>query len=82
MSQHRAPRSRFRRRSAIAVSALAVLGGAVAVWLPSASADQTAGARPNAKVQRSLDDLVRGNGFPAALASVRDEKGHTRDYTA
>ncbi|MGW4102547.1 serine hydrolase domain-containing protein [Streptomyces sp. NPDC004976] len=82
MSQHRASRSRFRRRSAIAVSALAVLGGAVAVGLPAASADQPATARLDAKVQRSLDGLVRGNGFPAALASVRDEKGHTRNYTA
>ncbi|WP_399896359.1 serine hydrolase domain-containing protein [Streptomyces sp. BBFR51] len=81
MSQHRASRSRLRRRSAIAVSALAVLGGMVAVGLPSASADQPA-ARPNAKVQRSLDDLVGDHGFPAALASVRDEKGHTRNYTA
>ncbi|MER6327372.1 serine hydrolase domain-containing protein [Streptomyces coelicoflavus] len=82
MSQHRASKSRLRRRSAVAVSALAVLGGAVAVWLPSASADQPA-ARPNAtKVQRSLDGLTRDHGFPAALASVRDEKGHTRNYTA
>ncbi|MFD4350582.1 serine hydrolase, partial [Streptomyces coelicoflavus] len=81
MSRHRASRPRLRRRSAIADSALTVLGGAAALWLPSANADQPA-AGPHPKVQRSLDDLVRGNGFPAALASVRDEKGHTRDYTA
>ncbi|MGW2132190.1 serine hydrolase domain-containing protein [Streptomyces coelicoflavus] len=81
MSRHRASRPRLRRRSAIADSALTVLGGAAALWLPSANADQPA-AGPHPKVQRSLDDLVRGNGFPAALASVRDEKGHTRDYAA
>ncbi|GAA2606698.1 MULTISPECIES: serine hydrolase domain-containing protein [Streptomyces] len=82
MSQHRAAKSRFRRRSVTAVTAVAVLGGAVALWLPSASAGQPAAARPNAEVRRSLDGLVRDNGFPAALASVRDEKGHTRNYTA
>ncbi|MFF6995791.1 serine hydrolase domain-containing protein [Streptomyces sp. NPDC008313] len=79
MSQHRASRSRFRRRSAIAVSALAVLGGAVAIGLPSANAGQPAA---NAKVQRSLDALVDDDGFPAALASVRDKNGHVRNYTA
>ncbi|MFI1423152.1 serine hydrolase domain-containing protein [Streptomyces sp. NPDC020731] len=71
----------MRWRSAIAVSAIAAIGGAVAVGLPSVHADELAG-RSSATVQRSLDELVRDNGFPAALASVRDAKGHTRNYTA
>ncbi|MEU6425035.1 serine hydrolase domain-containing protein [Microbispora sp. NPDC046973] len=33
-------------------------------------------------VQKSLDALVRADGFPAALASVRGRDGRVRDYTA
>jgi D-alanyl-D-alanine carboxypeptidase len=33
-------------------------------------------------VQMNLDSLVRDDGYPAALASVRDRRGHIRDYTA
>ncbi|OAR23911.1 serine hydrolase [Streptomyces sp. ERV7] len=36
-------------------------------------------ARPDA-VQQGLDALVRSDGLPAALASVRDEHGRTRTY--
>jgi D-alanyl-D-alanine carboxypeptidase len=37
--------------------------------------------RPDA-LQRKLDGLVEKDGFPAALAAVRDGKGRTRHYTA
>ncbi|MFI7125802.1 serine hydrolase domain-containing protein [Nonomuraea sp. NPDC050153] len=37
--------------------------------------------RPDA-VQRKLDELVKKNKFPAALAAVQDAKGRTRHYTA
>ncbi|MET7331759.1 serine hydrolase domain-containing protein [Nonomuraea sp. NPDC005650] len=37
--------------------------------------------RPDA-VQRKLDELVKKDRFPAALAAVQDRKGRTRHYTA
>ncbi|MBT2232270.1 serine hydrolase [Nonomuraea sp. NEAU-A123] len=37
--------------------------------------------RPDA-VQKSLDELVAKDTFPAALAAVQDRKGRTRHYTA
>lgn len=54
------------------------LGVAVlsAVAVPSAGAE-TAGA-----VQRGLDGLVREQGFPAAMASVREPGGRNRFYAA
>lgn len=47
----------------------------------------TAAAEPAANqhrdhVQRTLDALVREDGFPGALAAVRGRDGRTRDYTA
>ncbi|MFD9304838.1 serine hydrolase domain-containing protein [Streptomyces sp. NPDC060048] len=45
--------------------------------LPAASA----AARPDA-VQQGLNALVRTDGLPAALASVKDRAGRTRSYTA
>ncbi|MET9663671.1 serine hydrolase domain-containing protein, partial [Streptomyces sp. NPDC006510] len=41
----------------------------------------SAAARPDT-VQRGLDALVRSDGMPAALASVKDREGRTRTYTA
>lgn len=81
MSQHRTSKPRNRRRTVLAVSAFAVLAGIVTVGAPMALAGQDQ-AKSGAVVQKSLDGLVRGDGFPAALASVRDAKGHTRNYTA
>ncbi|MER5730953.1 serine hydrolase domain-containing protein [Streptomyces sp. NPDC002138] len=40
-----------------------------------------AATRPDT-VQQGLDALVRDDGIPAALASVRGRDGHTRTYTA
>ncbi|MFI2608681.1 serine hydrolase domain-containing protein [Kitasatospora sp. NPDC018619] len=59
--------------------------GAVAAVAPSAPS-AAASARPAASapdaVQRGLDALVRTDGVPAALATVRDGRGRTRTYTA
>ncbi|MBB4895936.1 D-alanyl-D-alanine carboxypeptidase [Streptomyces olivoverticillatus] len=48
-----------------------------ALMPPAASA----AARPDT-VQQGLNALVHSDGLPAALASVKDRKGHTRTYTA
>ncbi|MER6106377.1 serine hydrolase domain-containing protein [Streptomyces sp. NPDC001832] len=40
-----------------------------------------AAARPDT-VQQGLNALVRSDGVPAALASVKDREGHTHTYTA
>jgi D-alanyl-D-alanine carboxypeptidase len=56
------------------VGGVAVAGTLVA---PAANAGQ-----PRDAVQQSLDRLVRDDGFPGALASVRDRSGHVRGYRA
>ncbi|QEU97434.1 class A beta-lactamase-related serine hydrolase [Streptomyces kanamyceticus] len=56
---------------AVGVVAIGVLGQ------PAASAAH----RPDS-VKEGLNSLVRQDGVPAALASVKDDKGHTRTYTA
>jgi D-alanyl-D-alanine carboxypeptidase len=45
---------------------------------PSTAADRPSG-RP---VQKALDRLVEKDGFPGAVATVRDSKGRVRTYTA
>ncbi|MFJ4834822.1 serine hydrolase domain-containing protein [Streptomyces sp. NPDC088747] len=93
-----APRSRGRRRPALTVSVLAVLTGLVATTaldVPGASALESGSVRENGSVresdparrgggpvQESLDALVEVDGFPGALASVREPDGRTRQYTA
>ena len=79
--QSRTPQSRTRRHSALVASALAVLTGLVVAGAPSANADHGT-AKTRTVVQKGLDGLVRDDGFPAALASLRDSSGHTRNYTA
>ncbi len=77
-----------RRRGAVSAAAAVAIGvmtlGALAP--PTASASDSAvsaaaNARPGA-VQQVLDALVRDDGMPAALASVKDRNGRTRTYTA
>jgi D-alanyl-D-alanine carboxypeptidase len=41
-----------------------------------------AGSGPNDVVRQRVDALVRDDGFPAALASVRGRDGRFRNYTA
>ncbi|WSR38839.1 beta-lactamase family protein [Kitasatospora purpeofusca] len=77
-----------RRRGAVSAAVAVAIGvmtlGALAP--PAASASDSAvsaaaTARPDA-VQQVLDALVRDDGMPAALASVKDRNGRTRTYTA
>lgn len=60
---------------AAAVSGAAETPGASAVFGAS-------GARTTDTVQRGLDALVRADGLPAALASVKEPGGRGRTYTA
>ncbi|MFG2630581.1 serine hydrolase domain-containing protein [Streptomyces sp. NPDC048473] len=67
------------RRKAVS-AAVAVIAGVMAVGAlapPAASA-----ATGPDTVQQSLSALVRTDGMPAALASVKDREGRTRTYTA
>lgn len=76
----RAPRS-TRRRAASIASAIAASGLVLTAAVLPSSADTTSSA-PRDVVQRNLNALVRDDGFPAALASVRGRDGRVRDYTA
>jgi D-alanyl-D-alanine carboxypeptidase len=73
-------RSPLRRRLGLCAAAVALVGGvtvAGALVAPAANAGQGTDV-----VQRNLESLVRDDGYPAALASVRDRRGHIRNYTA
>src|SRR5262245_35039344 len=59
------------RRLTVGVAVLSALAVAV-----------PAGAQAPGAVQRGLDELVRGQGFPAAMASVREPGGRDRFYAA
>lgn len=54
------------------------LAAAATLAVPAAS---VAAARPDT-AQMQLNTLVSHDGFPGALASVRDASGHVRNYTA
>ncbi|MGI5175888.1 serine hydrolase domain-containing protein [Dactylosporangium sp. CA-152071] len=69
--------SKTRRAVLVAAGTSAVLAVGAA---PAAFADNDT-RRPDA-VQQRLDHLVRDDGFPGALASVRRADGRVRDYTA
>ncbi|MDR7273705.1 serine hydrolase domain-containing protein [Catenuloplanes atrovinosus] len=58
-------------------AALALLTGLTLITAPA-----PASARTGGEAQRALDALVRTDGFPGALAAVRDRAGRTRDLTA
>ncbi|MFE0061931.1 serine hydrolase domain-containing protein [Streptomyces sp. NPDC059003] len=64
--------------AAVAVGALTV--GALAPT--AASAADGPAAAPADPVQEGLNSLVRDDGVPAALGSVKDRDGRTRTYTA
>ncbi|MFD0343923.1 serine hydrolase domain-containing protein [Streptomyces sp. NPDC127117] len=73
-----------RRRRAVSAAAAMAIGvmTLAALTPPAASASAAvATARPDA-VQQALNTLVRDDGMPAALASVKDRDGRTRTYTA
>ncbi|WP_326616296.1 beta-lactamase family protein [Streptomyces decoyicus] len=69
-----------RRRAVPAAAAVVVAMGVMtmAVLAPPAV---SAAPRPDT-VQQGLSALVRSDGLPAALASVKDRAGRTRTYTA
>lgn len=60
----------------------AVAGERVATAAPAHG--RAASPRPSTHdaIQRTLDDLVRRDGVPGVLATVRDKGGHVRTYTA
>ncbi|MFD5921685.1 serine hydrolase domain-containing protein [Kitasatospora sp. NPDC058201] len=75
-----------RRRAVSAVAAAAFGAMTAGVLAPPAAlaadpATASARARPDA-VQQVLNTLVRDDGLPAALASVKGRDGRTRTYTA
>ncbi|WP_328329307.1 MULTISPECIES: serine hydrolase domain-containing protein [unclassified Streptomyces] len=77
-----------RRRRAMSAATAVAIGvmtlGALAPPVASAADSATpaaAAATPDA-VQQALNTLVRDDGMPAALASVKDRDGRTRTYTA
>ncbi|MFE4333625.1 serine hydrolase domain-containing protein [Streptomyces sp. NPDC056831] len=67
-----------RRRAVPAAAAVAVGVMTMGVLAPPAA---SAAARPDT-VQQGLSALVRTDGLPAGLASVKDREGRTRTYTA
>ncbi|MGW3228825.1 serine hydrolase domain-containing protein [Kitasatospora sp. NPDC001095] len=70
-------RSRI-RRLAVALT----LSTAVSVASGWSVGSAGSAAAPTDVVQRGLDALVRTDGMPAALATVRDGRGRSRDHTA
>lgn len=66
-----------RRTSLLALGALAF-----ALTAPAALAAAPAQAETVAPLQKALDDLVKKDKFPAALATVQDEFGQETFYTA
>ncbi|WP_406004227.1 serine hydrolase domain-containing protein [Streptomyces sp. NBC_00987] len=78
----RRPGTRRRALSAVAAMAIGVMTlGALTPPASAASAATSASAGRDA-VRQSLNALVRDDGMPAALASVKGRDGRTRTYTA
>ncbi|MFJ2371258.1 serine hydrolase domain-containing protein [Streptomyces sp. NPDC087769] len=71
--------TRRRTLQAVAAMAIGVMTLAALTQPASASAASTGQTDP---VQQSLNALVRDDGMPAALASVKNHDGRTRTYTA
>ncbi|WP_068923575.1 serine hydrolase domain-containing protein [Planobispora rosea] len=72
---------RSRRWTGTCAVALAVLGSLTATGTPAAASPVRAGPAEDT-VRRMLHDLVRKDGFPAALAAVQDRDGRTRHHSA
>ncbi|MEU4731771.1 serine hydrolase domain-containing protein [Streptomyces sp. NPDC023588] len=73
-----------RRRALPAAAALAIGAMTLGVLAPPAFASEPSApsaVRPGT-VQQHLNALVRDDGMPAALASVKDRHGRSRTYTA
>ncbi|TNH30228.1 beta-lactamase family protein [Micromonospora orduensis] len=78
------PNDPTRRRPTVrmAAAALAAVTVGAALTGPAAFAGSSRPDGPRDVVQRQLDGLVSGSGFPGVLASVRGTGGRVRDYTA
>ena len=83
-TQSTSPRSPRRVRGRIlAAAALTALSGIVAAGIPAVTANAVTGpGRTSDVVKESLERLVTGDHFPAALAAVQNTKERTRHYTA
>ncbi|MFE4977840.1 serine hydrolase domain-containing protein [Kitasatospora sp. NPDC056651] len=79
VQHHRTHRPR-RGRRALAAAVATVAAGVVAATALAPTA-AFAGGKPDS-VQSSLNALVKDDGLPAALASVKGRDGRTRTYTA
>ncbi|MFI2609701.1 serine hydrolase domain-containing protein [Kitasatospora sp. NPDC018619] len=78
--QHSPARRNRRGRPAVAAAVATVAAGVLAAGVVAPTA-AFAGGRPDG-VQQSLNALVKNDGLPAALASVKGRDGRTRTYTA
>lgn len=77
--------STLRRRllaGAAALAAVVATGAALTAPAAQAGSRPAPAHRPSPAVQSALDSLVRDQGLPAALASVRGRDGRVHDYTA
>ena len=80
-TSHRSPRATRTRRTcgALLVTAVAVTGlGVSGVLTPGAAGAEAPQGRSDV-VQQQLDGLITDDGFPGALATVRDQDGRERE---
>ncbi|MGV9357659.1 serine hydrolase domain-containing protein [Streptomyces misionensis] len=63
-------------------AAAAVAAGLMTIGASASPATSETRTSAPPTVQQSLDQLVRDDGVPGALASVQTRSGHTRSYTA
>lgn len=84
MSLRDAGSGSVRRRLLLTMAALAAVPAVVLVGPSSATAAVPTPAtdRTDRTIQAALDGLVREDGLPGVLASVRDRDGRVRNYTA
>ena len=75
---------RYRRARAVATVAALCAVATTGALVAGTPAYASGGSAPPAsrEVQRQLDGLVRDAGFPGALATYEDARGHSRDYAA
>ncbi|MFD5462758.1 serine hydrolase domain-containing protein [Kitasatospora sp. NPDC127059] len=77
-NRFRLSRRASRHRTGAVVAAVAAMAATIGALAPTAA---FAGGRPDG-VQVSLNALVKDDGVPAALASVKGRDGRTHSYTA
>ncbi|MFE4519842.1 serine hydrolase domain-containing protein [Kitasatospora sp. NPDC056783] len=80
--QHHRTRRPLRGRRGLAAAVATVAAGVVAATALAPTAAFAGGKPQPDSVQSSLNALVKDDGLPAALASVKGRDGRTRTYTA